>query len=282
MEENPFVSRRRNGEVHALDNPGYHGTPCGGGVHHLRGGGGEDEYLNEPLYLNTFPGPAPPLGLEALRRNGLPLPSSQAPPPSSTSVSLSGPNPHHFPLAIQTSGIYTTAQPPSSSSPCHQAPPPSHLHLHAHPALKGAGPVSNPVGVAQTQGGCPSGHSSLPAYQGHGNSAAAVSAHPSSLLRHGGGGMGGGALTSGKLGGKKLKVTFDNPEYWQHSLPARATGADGGQPGSAPPSAKLLLKQNGHVRPPLVAENPEYMADFSLKAGTVMPPPPYRQRNTVV
>ncbi|XP_075904754.1 receptor tyrosine-protein kinase erbB-4 [Nelusetta ayraudi] len=271
VEENPFVSRRRNGEIHALDNPGYHGTPCGGGggssIHHPRGGGGggEDEYLNEPLYLNTFPGPAPPLGLEALRRNGLPLPSAQAPPLPSSSA---GPAPHHLPLAIQTSGLYAT-QPPPSSSPCHQAPPPSHLLLHAHPSLKGAGPTGNPAGVAQT--GCPSGHGSLPAYQGP--------IHPSSLLRHGGGG---GALTSGKVGGKKLKVTFDNPEYWQHSLPARASGADGSQPGSAPQGAKLLLKQNGHVRPPLVAENPEYMADFSLKAGTVMPPPPYRQRNTVV
>uniref|UniRef100_A0A7N8WTS8 Receptor protein-tyrosine kinase n=1 Tax=Mastacembelus armatus TaxID=205130 RepID=A0A7N8WTS8_9TELE len=147
IEENPFVSRRKNGEVHALDNPGYHSTPNS----HPKG---EDEYINEPLYLNTFHSPAE-LGLEALRRNG-------------------------------------------------------------------------------------------------------------------------------KASGKKLKVTFDNPEYWQHSLPPKSSNQatfDGAQGGSTNP--KLLYKQNGHIQP-TVAENPEYMSEFSLKSGTVLPPPPYRQRNTVV
>uniref|UniRef100_A0A8D0AWH7 Receptor protein-tyrosine kinase n=1 Tax=Sander lucioperca TaxID=283035 RepID=A0A8D0AWH7_SANLU len=145
VEENPFVSRRKNGEIHALDNPGYHSTPNSQPK-------GEDEYINEPLYLNTFHSPAE-LGLEALRRNGL---------------------------------------------------------------------------------------------------------------------------------GKKLKVTFDNPEYWQHSLPPKSSNQavpDGAQGGST--NAKLFYKQNGHIRP-AVAENPEYMSEFSLKSGTVLPPPPYRQRNTVV
>uniref|UniRef100_A0A8C5HYK9 Receptor protein-tyrosine kinase n=1 Tax=Gouania willdenowi TaxID=441366 RepID=A0A8C5HYK9_GOUWI len=145
IEENPFVSRRKNGEIHALDNPGYHSTPNSQPK-------GEDEYINEPLYLNTFQSPAE-LGLEALRRNGL---------------------------------------------------------------------------------------------------------------------------------GRKLKVTFDNPEYWQHSLPPKSSlqaARDGAQ--GAPANAKLFYKQNGHIRP-AVAENPEYMSEFSLKSGTVMPPPPYRQRNTVV
>uniref|UniRef100_A0A3B4X3S7 Receptor protein-tyrosine kinase n=1 Tax=Seriola lalandi dorsalis TaxID=1841481 RepID=A0A3B4X3S7_SERLL len=147
IEENPFVSRRKNGEIHALDNPGYHSTPNSQPK-------GEDEYINEPLYLNTFHSPAE-LGLEALRRNG-------------------------------------------------------------------------------------------------------------------------------KATGKKLKVTFDNPEYWQHSLPPKSSNQvapDGAQGGST--NAKLFYKQNGHIRP-AVAENPEYMSEFSLKSGTVLPPPPYRQRNTVV
>uniref|UniRef100_A0A669C6H3 receptor protein-tyrosine kinase n=1 Tax=Oreochromis niloticus TaxID=8128 RepID=A0A669C6H3_ORENI len=145
IEENPFVTRRKNGEIHALDNPGYHSTPNSQPK-------GEDEYINEPLYLNTFHTPAE-LGLEALRRNGL---------------------------------------------------------------------------------------------------------------------------------GKKLKVTFDNPEYWQHSLPPKSSNqaaSDGAQGGST--NAKLFYKQNGHIRP-AVAENPEYMSEFSLKSGTILPPPPYRQRNTVV
>jgi len=55
-----------------LDNPGYHSTPNSQPK-------GEDEYINEPLYLNTFHSSAE-LGLEALRRNGLPLPIH---PPSS-------------------------------------------------------------------------------------------------------------------------------------------------------------------------------------------------------
>uniref|UniRef100_A0A3P8V566 Receptor protein-tyrosine kinase n=1 Tax=Cynoglossus semilaevis TaxID=244447 RepID=A0A3P8V566_CYNSE len=145
IEENPFVSRRKNGEVHALDNPGYHSTPNSQPR-------GEDEYMNEPLYLNTFH-KTTDLGLEALRRNA---------------------------------------------------------------------------------------------------------------------------------SGKKLKVTFDNPEYWQHSLPPKSSSQavhDGTQGGST--NAKLFFKQNGHIRPS-VAENPEYMSEFSLKPGTVLPPPPYRQRNTVV
>uniref|UniRef100_A0A669BHC4 Receptor protein-tyrosine kinase n=1 Tax=Oreochromis niloticus TaxID=8128 RepID=A0A669BHC4_ORENI len=140
IEENPFVTRRKNGEIHALDNPGYHSTPNSQPK-------GEDEYINEPLYLNTFHTPADLL-----------------------------------------------------------------------------------------------------------------------LLSH----------------GKKLKVTFDNPEYWQHSLPPKSSNqaaSDGAQGGST--NAKLFYKQNGHIRP-AVAENPEYMSEFSLKSGTILPPPPYRQRNTVV
>uniref|UniRef100_A0A3Q2CWL6 Receptor protein-tyrosine kinase n=1 Tax=Cyprinodon variegatus TaxID=28743 RepID=A0A3Q2CWL6_CYPVA len=147
IEENPFVSRRKNGEIHALDNPGYHSTPNSQPK-------GEDEYINEPLYLNTFHNSAE-LGLEALRRNG-------------------------------------------------------------------------------------------------------------------------------KASGKKLKVTFDNPEYWQHSLPPKSSiqvAPDGAQGGTT--NAKLFYKQNGHIRP-AVAENSEYMSEFALKSGTVLPPPPYRQRNTVV
>ncbi|TKS66634.1 Receptor tyrosine-protein kinase erbB-4 [Collichthys lucidus] len=271
IEENPFVSRRKNGEIHALDNPGYHSTPNSQPK-------GEDEYINEPLYLNTFPSPAE-LGLEALRRNGLPL------PPSSISATTSG---SHLPLTIQTSLPHyplPTAQPSPSGMPCHHGPP-THI-LHAHHTIKPAGQPGNPGGgsSSQSQTGttaqaqvCQSGalstsatigHGSLPAYQSH------ATTHPASLLKH-------GALTSGKVSGKKLKVTFDNPEYWQHSLPPKSSnqaGPDGAQGGST--NAKLFYKQNGHIRP-AVAENPEYMSEFSLKPGTVLPPPPYRQRNTVV
>ncbi|XP_029696347.1 receptor tyrosine-protein kinase erbB-4 isoform X2 [Takifugu rubripes] len=272
IEENPFVSRRKNGEIHALDNPGYHSTPNSQPK-------AEDEYINEPLYLNTFHSPAE-LGLEALRRNGLPLPAQ---PPSSMSATPLG---SHLPLTIQTSLPYyplPSAQPSPSGISCHHGPP-THI-LHSHPTIKSVGQPANPCGSTVSQPGttvqgqvCQSGslstsanagQGSLPAYQSH------TTAHPASLLKHGG-------LTSGKVIGKKLKVTFDNPEYWQHSLPPRSSNQappDGTQGGST--NAKLFYKQNGHIRP-VVAENPEYMSEFSLKPGTILPPPPYRQRNTVV
>ncbi|XP_041834468.1 receptor tyrosine-protein kinase erbB-4-like isoform X2 [Melanotaenia boesemani] len=274
IEENPFVSRRKNGEIHALDNPGYHSTPNSQPK-------GEDEYINEPLYLNTFHSPAE-LGLEALRRNGLPLPTQ---PPSSISASTSG---SHLPLTIQTSLPHfplPSAQPSPSGVPCLHGPA-THI-LHAHHTIKPAGQPGNTssVSVSQSQTGSTShapvsqssaqstmatiGHGSLPAYQSH------TTAHPASKLKHGG-------HTSGKASGKKLKVTFDNPEYWQHSLPPKSSiqmAPDATQGGST--NAKLFYKQNGHIRP-AVAENPEYMSEFSLKSGTVLPPPPYRQRNTVV
>ncbi|XP_077369919.1 receptor tyrosine-protein kinase erbB-4-like isoform X2 [Festucalex cinctus] len=263
IEENPFVSRHKNGEIHALDNPGYHSTPSSQPK-------GEDEYINEPLYFNTFHSAA-----ETLRRNGLPLPSQ---PPSSISVTTSG---SHLPLSIQT-GLprypLPPAQPSPSGVPCHHGTL-THI-LHAHHAAKPAGQAGVAVGVStgpsQTgttalasvcqsgvpSGAAPVGHSGLPAYQ----SLAALP--PASLLKHGG-------QTAGKAAGKKLKVTFDNPEYWQHSLPPKPS--DGTQSGAA--SSKLYYKQNGHRT---VAENPEYMSEFSLKSGPVLPPPPYRQRNTVV
>uniref|UniRef100_A0A665XDI2 Receptor protein-tyrosine kinase n=1 Tax=Echeneis naucrates TaxID=173247 RepID=A0A665XDI2_ECHNA len=61
-------------------------------------------------------------------------------------------------------------------------------------------------------------------------------------------------------------ATFDNPEYWQHSLP---------------PNTRFFYRQNGRIRP-AVAENQEYLSEAAMKAGNVLPPPPYRQRNTVV
>ena len=267
IEENPFVSRRKNGEIHALDNPGYHSTPNSQPK-------GEDEYINEPLYLNTFHSPAD-LGLEALRRNGLPLPNQ----PPSISATTS-----HLPLTIQTSLPHyplPSAQPSPSGLSCLHGPP-AHI-LHAHHTVKPAGQPGG-VSAAPSQSGAQSqlcqsialsaaatlGHSSLPAYQGHG------ATHPASMMKHG------GHMSAGKTFGKKLKVTFDNPEYWQHSLPPKPSSQacpDGAMGGST--NAKLFYKQNGHIRP-VVAENPEYMTEFSLKPGTVLPPPPYRQRNTVV
>ncbi|XP_069472018.1 receptor tyrosine-protein kinase erbB-4 isoform X2 [Ambystoma mexicanum] len=78
---------------------------------------------------------------------------------------------------------------------------------------------------------------------------------------------------------EKAKKAFDNPEYWNHSLPPRSTlhHPDYLQEYST----KYFYKQNGRIRP-IVGENPEYLSEFSLKPGMMLPPPPYRHRNTVV
>uniref|UniRef100_A0A4W4GP80 Receptor protein-tyrosine kinase n=1 Tax=Electrophorus electricus TaxID=8005 RepID=A0A4W4GP80_ELEEL len=145
VEENPFVARRKNGEIHVLDNPGYHhSTPDG----NLRV---EEPYINEPLYLNTFHKGS--MNQVALKKNGL----------------------------------------------------------------------------------------------------------------------------YGK--------TFDNPEYWQHSLPLRASQEnpqDSTQSCQASLYKQKLYKQNGRIRS-VMAPNPDYLLESeAIRPGTVLPPPPYRQRNTVV
>ncbi|KAJ7424528.1 hypothetical protein WISP_28315 [Willisornis vidua] len=140
VEENPFVSRRKNGDLQAVDNPEYHNTPNGQPK-------AEDEYVNEPLYLNTFANTLE--NTEYLKKN-------------------------------------------------------------------------------------------LP---------------------------------------EKAKKAFDNPDYWNHSLPPRSTLQHPDYLQDY--STKYFYKQNGRIRP-IVAENPEYLSEFSLKPGTVLPPPPYRHRNTVV
>uniref|UniRef100_A0A8C3UHZ7 Receptor protein-tyrosine kinase n=1 Tax=Catharus ustulatus TaxID=91951 RepID=A0A8C3UHZ7_CATUS len=140
VEENPFVSRRKNGDLQAVDNPEYHSTPNGQPK-------AEDEYVNEPLYLNTF---ANTLENAEYLKNNLP---------------------------------------------------------------------------------------------------------------------------------EKAKKAFDNPDYWNHSLPPRSTLQHPDYLQEY--STKYFYKQNGRIRP-IVAENPEYLSEFSLKPGTVLPPPPYRHRNTVV
>uniref|UniRef100_A0A8C1ZSX2 Receptor protein-tyrosine kinase n=1 Tax=Cyprinus carpio TaxID=7962 RepID=A0A8C1ZSX2_CYPCA len=143
VEENPFVTHRRNGEVHTLER-GYHSTSNGQPK-------AEDEYVNDPLYLNTFHNSGEK-SHNVLRKNGVPADI-------------------------------------------------------------------------------------------------------------------------------KPKKTFDNPEYWQHSLPPKATLHNPEYLQDC--STRFFYRQNGRIRP-AVAENQEYLSEYALKPGTVLPPPPYRQRNTVV
>uniref|UniRef100_A0A8B9H6K5 Receptor protein-tyrosine kinase n=1 Tax=Astyanax mexicanus TaxID=7994 RepID=A0A8B9H6K5_ASTMX len=138
IEENPFVTRRKNREIHALDNPGYHSTPDGQPR-------AEDEYINEPLYHNT-------------------------------------------------------------------------------------GEMSQETSITG-------------------------------------------------LPGHTYKNTFDNPEYWHHSLPSKVVQHP--QDPSLICSNNFLYKQNSRGRTG-GTETPEYLPETGMKPGTVLPPPPYRQRNTVV
>lgn len=78
---------------------------------------------------------------------------------------------------------------------------------------------------------------------------------------------------------KSRKATFDNPEYWQHSLPPKSSLHNPEYLQDC--STRFFYRQNGRIRP-AVAENQEYLSDAAMKAGNALPPPPYRQRNTVV
>ncbi|KAM7380672.1 hypothetical protein PAMP_003950 [Pampus punctatissimus] len=217
VEENPFVTRRRNGEAHAvIDGAGCHtlhmagaAAPKSQSIHR------NDEYVNEPLYLNTFLNPGDKNGLVG-------------------AVSISGP------VSSAAQSLSQTVNPSTSS---HTAPSSGYV--------------------------IPPGHLPHPSYPSH-------TLHP---------GHSGHALHSGITSGtimfdkKGKKATFDNPEYWQHSLPPKTSLHNPEYLQDC--STRFFYRQNGRIRP-AVAENQEYLSEAAMKAGNVLPPPPYRQRNTVV
>ncbi|KAM3861719.1 receptor tyrosine-protein kinase erbB-4 isoform 1-T1 [Diretmus argenteus] len=215
VEENPFVTRRRNGDAHAvMDEAGYHaprmaGATAASNSQSIRA---EDEYINEPLYLNTFHIPG--------EKNGL-----------TGAVSISAPGP----------------------SVTQSAPQMVHPSTSGH-TVSSSGYVLPP--------GLPSfpSHTLHPGHSGHGLHS----------------GITGGTIMMDKKG---KKATFDNPEYWQHSLPPKASLHNPEYLQDC--STRFFYRQNGRIRP-AVAENQEYLSEFAMKAGNVLPPPPYRQRNTVV
>ncbi|XP_033875019.3 receptor tyrosine-protein kinase erbB-4-like isoform X2 [Acipenser ruthenus] len=179
VEENPFVTRRKNVDIHALDNPAYHSAPNGQPKV-------EDEYVNEPLYLNTFHNTAE--------------------------------NPEY----LKNTNTISDKKPKKNN---------------------GTPLLTNTVSDKK-----PKKNNGAP-------------------------------ILTNTISNKKPKKTFDNPEYWHHSLPPKATLHNPEYLQEC--NTKFFYKQNGHIRP-VVAENPEYLSEFSLKPGTMLPPPPYRQRNTVV
>lgn len=79
---------------------------------------------------------------------------------------------------------------------------------------------------------------------------------------------------------RKSKKNFDNPDCWQHSLPPKVTQLNPQDPLQGCKS-KHLYRHSVRSRN-TVAENPEYLSEFNKRPGPVLPPPPYRHRNTVV
>ncbi|XP_038862198.1 receptor tyrosine-protein kinase erbB-4-like [Salvelinus namaycush] len=250
VEENPFVTRRRNGDTLTLDtcNP-YQVAPIGP----QQAGSGprvDDEYVNEPLYLNTFHNPGGPGPGEGdytdytLKKNGVP----------------GGHNPILATLTSQPGATGITA----GQSGTTQAGNPSHSVQAAN-----AHAVSAQPGYAAPPGlGAAGPHPGHILHPGH-------PSHPGYTLHPG---LTGTIMVDKKTRQDKNK-TFDNPEYWQHSLPPKATLHNPEYLQDC--STRFFYRQNGRIRP-AVAENQEYLTEFALKPGTVLPPPPYRQRNTVV
>ncbi|KAM4731344.1 receptor tyrosine-protein kinase erbB-4 [Anableps anableps] len=218
VEENPFVTRRRNGDAHVvIDGASCHTLHIAGAAAAPKSQSalGDDEYINEPLYLNTFLNPGD--------KNGL-----------AGAISISGSS------SSTAQSVLQTANPSTSSH------------------------IVSSTGYVVTPGLLPH-----PTYPSH-------TLHPG----HSGHTLHSGISSSTMVFDKKAKkATFDNPEYWQHSLPPKSTLHNPEYLQDC--STRFFYRQNGRIRP-AVAENQEYLSEAAMKAGNVLPPPPYRQRNTVV
>ncbi|XP_056610475.1 receptor tyrosine-protein kinase erbB-4-like isoform X1 [Triplophysa dalaica] len=221
VEENPFVTHRRNGEVHTLERA-YHNASNGQPKV-------EEEYVNDPLYLNTFHNSGEK-SHNVLRKNGVPVA-------------------HPATVAAAANSAASNSQ---------------NLAQIVQPAAPGALVTAQPLYQGQQGISTLSGHTLHSAHPGH-------TLHPKHILH---------PIHSGTImADKKPKNTFDNPEYWQHSLPPKGTLHSPEYLQDC--STRFFYRQNGRIRP-AVAENQEYLTEYALKPGTVLPPPPYRQRNTVV
>ncbi|XP_042597260.1 receptor tyrosine-protein kinase erbB-4-like [Cyprinus carpio] len=254
VEENPFVTRHKNKDVHALDNPGYHSTPDGKPKC-------EDEYINDPLYLNTFNNTSD-MNQEMLRKNGISIPLQV------TTVAHTPDT--HVPHIIQMGKPHHHSHGPHvhfAIPPVQPVHPDQHTHsvqsVHDHGIKSGPPAPAGQICLVSHQPGHPSNSNHSPQEF---NLAKSSKGGTMGLLAH--------PVQVDKL----YKNSFDNPEYWQHSLPPKVTPQIS-QDSSVICNKKFLYKQNGRIQPAM-AENPEYLS--GMKPGTVLPPPPYRQRNTVV
>ncbi|XP_047659601.1 receptor tyrosine-protein kinase erbB-4 isoform X1 [Tachysurus fulvidraco] len=273
VEENPFVTLRKNVEIQPLDNPAYHST--------FEGPPKVDEkYSNEPVYLNTFHNKGN-INKAILKKNEV----SQFTTAASTSIS-------HVPLTAQAKegrSHYSSqgAHVHFSIPPVHhpQSEPINHNVHHTHSAH---GFHVNPSKAVSSNQTCLVNHQVQPGpVEPLVHMAKSVAASKSGLSGHP---IHSGSITQQVHPGmilvdKKYWKTFDNPDYWQHSLPLKVSQGNLHSSSQSCHSSlyrQSLNKQNGCVRS-TVTKNPEFTSESeAMRPGTSLPPPPYRQRNTVV
>lgn len=242
---------QKSREIHALDNPGYHGNPDGQPRT-------KDENINTPPDHNTDGMIQGTLKKSSLSASTLLSRTTSRTTSSHINLSTQTDRPHvHF--------TFSAVQPPQ----CGPMSQNGH-HLHSGHGLCTDHPTkcivpsvtgqichigdqiqsgsSGPAGISHQQDGDKSSNSALPGHVVHQSS----------------------TTQQDHAGTNKKSLPANNPERWQHSLPASVP--------QRPPGPSLvcknnfIYKQNGH-------ENP---SEGSMKPGTFLPPPPYRHRNTVV
>ncbi|XP_057188300.1 receptor tyrosine-protein kinase erbB-4-like isoform X2 [Triplophysa rosa] len=264
VEENPFVTRRKNKDLHAIDNPVYHSTPDGKPKC-------DDEYINEPLYLNTFNN-TNDTTQEMLRKNGVSIPlqvtTATHNPSSQVSHVTQVGRPHHHNHGPHVHFAIPPVQPvhpvPMSQNDQHTK---SVQAIHDRTSKSALPPPADQICVVSKSNRSPQqfylAKSAVTGKVG----TSGLPGHPVPP---------GGMILSDKV----YRNNFDNPEYWQHSLPPKMSPQNL-QDSTVICNNKFLYKQNGRIQSSM-PENPEYVSESGTKPGPVLPPPPYRQRNTVV
>ncbi|XP_056114678.1 receptor tyrosine-protein kinase erbB-4 isoform X2 [Rhinichthys klamathensis goyatoka] len=279
VEENPFVNQRKNGNITALDNPGYHSTPD-------RKSKGEDEYINEPLYLNTYNNTSG-MNQEIMRKTGssIPLQMTTATNTASSHVILSTQTgkAHHHGQGTHVHFAVPPVQPPQTTSMSQNGQHSQSPHgVESNSSSMSGNPslltqisiVSQQIQPCLASQSIHSTHSAQVVKSAV--TSKSVSGLPGHLVYPG------NMLQTGHTGtimvDRKSKKNFDNPDYWQHSLPPKVTQQNPQDPTQVC-KGKHLYRHSIRSRI-AVADNPEYLSEFNKRP--VLPPPPYRHRNTVV
>ncbi|XP_051993181.1 receptor tyrosine-protein kinase erbB-4-like [Xyrauchen texanus] len=282
IEENPFVTLQKKGNINALDNPGYHSTP-------ERKPQGEDEYINKPLYLNSY-NKNSGMNQEILRKNGASIPRQMTTAANTTNshviLTTQTGKAHHHGQGTHVHFAVPPVQPPPRSLCQNDQHSQSPLGVEANSSSKSDNPslLTQISLVSQQIQPC---LASQPGCATHPNSTQvakssvtikSISGHPGHLVYSGN--MFQTGLTGTVMVDRKLKKNFDNPDYWQHSLPHKLTQPI---PQDPPKDSKSKHLYRHSIQSRIaIAEYPENISEFNKRPRTVLPPPPYRHRNTVV